>query len=148
MDFSGQSAVVTGEESGIGRACAVALGRAKARVALTYFSDKAAADAVVAEVEQAGGEAIAVRTDVGSEAAAEAEFGPVRLLVNAAGLNMSWNLSTGPIISRDGQPPVMFSNGATADARWRIGWIARTAPREPALGRRARPNGLCKITVP
>ena len=36
----------------------------------------------------------------------------------------TWHLSTGPILARDGQPPVMFYNGATADARWRIGWIA------------------------
>lgn len=36
----------------------------------------------------------------------------------------NWHLSTGPIVSRPGEPPVMFYNGATADARWRIGWIA------------------------
>lgn len=36
----------------------------------------------------------------------------------------NWHLSTGPIVARPGQPPVMFYNGATADARWRIGWIA------------------------
>lgn len=36
----------------------------------------------------------------------------------------NWHLSTGPIVARKGQPPVMFYNGATADARWRIGWIA------------------------
>ena len=36
----------------------------------------------------------------------------------------NWHLSTGPILERKGQPPVMFYNGATADARWRIGWIA------------------------
>jgi hypothetical protein len=36
----------------------------------------------------------------------------------------NWHLSTGPIVTRKGRPPVMFYNGATADARWRIGWIA------------------------
>ncbi|MEO6388333.1 MAG: glycosidase [Croceibacterium sp.] len=36
----------------------------------------------------------------------------------------TWHLSTGPIIAREGQPPVMFYNGATPDARWRIGWVA------------------------
>lgn len=36
----------------------------------------------------------------------------------------TWHLSTGPILQRPDQPPVMFYNGATADARWRIGWIA------------------------
>lgn len=36
----------------------------------------------------------------------------------------NWHLSTGPVLSRPGQPHVMFYNGATLDARWRIGWIA------------------------
>lgn len=36
----------------------------------------------------------------------------------------NWHLSTGPILSRPGEPHVMFYNGATLDARWRIGWIA------------------------
>lgn len=36
----------------------------------------------------------------------------------------TWHLSTGPILARPGEPPVMFYNGATADARWRIGWVA------------------------
>jgi predicted GH43/DUF377 family glycosyl hydrolase len=36
----------------------------------------------------------------------------------------TWHLSTGPILDRKGEPPVMFYNGATADARWRIGWVA------------------------
>lgn len=96
MEFEGQCAVVTGGESGIGRACALALGRAKAAVALTYFRDKAAADAVVGEIHSAGGRAIAVPADVAEEgpvealfAAAEQAFGPVRMLVNSAGLNMS-----------------------------------------------------------
>jgi len=36
----------------------------------------------------------------------------------------NWHLSTGPIVARPGGPPVMFYNGATVDARWRIGWVA------------------------
>ncbi len=36
----------------------------------------------------------------------------------------NWHLSTGPILARRGEAPVMFYNGATADARWRIGWVA------------------------
>ena len=36
----------------------------------------------------------------------------------------TWHLSTGPVLQRADEPPVMFYNGATADARWRIGWIA------------------------
>jgi predicted GH43/DUF377 family glycosyl hydrolase len=35
----------------------------------------------------------------------------------------NWHLSTGPIVQLPGFDPVMFYNGATIDARWRIGWI-------------------------
>jgi glucose 1-dehydrogenase len=89
-------AIVTGGESGIGKACALALGRTRRPVALTYFKDVDAAHGVVATIEQSGGQALARRTDVGNEAevealfaAAEQAFGPVRGLVNSAGLNMS-----------------------------------------------------------
>jgi len=34
----------------------------------------------------------------------------------------NWHLSTGPILTDHPEWPVMFYNGATADARWRIGW--------------------------
>ena len=36
----------------------------------------------------------------------------------------NWHLSTGPIFLSDPNRPVMFYNGATADAHWRIGWVA------------------------
>jgi predicted GH43/DUF377 family glycosyl hydrolase len=36
----------------------------------------------------------------------------------------SWHLSTGPLLTADPNMPVMFYNGATEDARWRIGWAA------------------------
>jgi predicted GH43/DUF377 family glycosyl hydrolase len=35
-----------------------------------------------------------------------------------------WHLSTGPLLLDDPDAPIMFYNGATQDARWRIGWIA------------------------
>lgn len=36
----------------------------------------------------------------------------------------AWHLSTGPLLTTNKEQPVMFYNGATHDARWRIGWIA------------------------
>lgn len=36
----------------------------------------------------------------------------------------AWHLSTGPILTGDADRPVMFYNGATQDAHWRIGWVA------------------------
>lgn len=93
--FENNIAVVTGGESGIGAACAKALGLAGARVAITYFRDQAAAQAVCSAI---GGtdRAIAVQADVGDEAAVAhlfdavtLAFGIPDLLVNSAGLNMS-----------------------------------------------------------
>jgi glucose 1-dehydrogenase len=96
MDFNGQCAVVTGGESGIGKACALALGSAGALVVLTYFKDCLAAAEVAREIEAKGGQALAIQADVAEEAeveglfaAAEQAFGSVRLLINSAGLNMS-----------------------------------------------------------
>ena len=93
--FDNSIAIVTGGESGIGAACAKALGDAGARVAITYLKDADAARAVCRSI---GDEtrATAVQTNVGDEgeveqlfAAAEKAFGTVNLLVNSAGLNMS-----------------------------------------------------------
>ena len=36
----------------------------------------------------------------------------------------NWHLSVGPMLLDDPDLPVMFYNGATRDARWRIGWVA------------------------
>lgn len=88
--------IVTGAESGIGAACAAALGALGDRVGVFYFSDGAMARASCEAVRAAGGEALAIRCDVADEAAVAAAFdavetawGPAEVLINSAGLNMS-----------------------------------------------------------
>lgn len=51
----------------------------------------------------------------------------------------NWHLSTGPVVQMPGSDPVMFYNGATADARWRIGWITFDANFERVTGRGIEP---------
>lgn len=51
----------------------------------------------------------------------------------------NWHLSTGPIAQREGEDPVMFYNGATADARWRIGWISFSPDFSRVTGRGIEP---------
>jgi predicted GH43/DUF377 family glycosyl hydrolase len=50
-----------------------------------------------------------------------------------------WHLSTGPLLTDDPAAPVMFYNGATRDARWRIGWVAFDAAYERVVARGIEP---------
>ncbi len=92
MDFEDKVAVVTGSSRGIGRAIALRLAAGGARVVVNYRSDEGAALAVVREIEQSGGQAIAAQADVSQAAEAQAlidatqkTFGRIDILVNNAG---------------------------------------------------------------
>ncbi|VXC67320.1 glycosidase [Sphingomonas sp. 8AM] len=50
-----------------------------------------------------------------------------------------WHLSTGPLLTDDPTTPVMFYNGATRDARWRIGWVAFDADYTHVVARGIQP---------
>jgi len=92
MQLQGKVAVVTGASRGIGRAIAEALAAEGARVVVNYHSSTDAAEAVVAAIREAGGEALAVRADVSDTAAADGlikaaleAYGQIDILVNNAG---------------------------------------------------------------
>ncbi len=91
--LNGQTAVVTGANSGIGKAIAIALGQAGANVVVNYVQGDAAAADVVDAITSAGRRAIAFKADVSNEAEVEAmfqaaigQFGTVDILINNAGL--------------------------------------------------------------
>lgn len=73
----GQTALVTGASSGIGAGVARALAAAGAAVAVNYATGADKAAAVVEAIEAAGGQALALRADVSSEAEVEAMFAEV-----------------------------------------------------------------------
>ncbi|MBU6269192.1 MAG: SDR family oxidoreductase [Sphingomonadales bacterium] len=88
--------MVTGAESGIGAACAVALARAGHDIGVLYYHDDALAEATLAAVVEAGGRGVTVRADVSRETDVEAAFDTViaalglpTVLVNSAGINQS-----------------------------------------------------------
>lgn len=64
MRLQGKVAIVTGSATGIGRACAIAMAREGASVAIDYIGAPDDANGVVAEIEKAGGKAIAVEADI------------------------------------------------------------------------------------
>jgi glucose 1-dehydrogenase len=91
--LTGHVAVVTGASSGIGRACAIALGRAGAAVVVNHYRDAAHAAEVVATIEREGSRAIAIEANVADEsqvrpmfASAIERLGTVHILVNNAGI--------------------------------------------------------------
>jgi NAD(P)-dependent dehydrogenase (short-subunit alcohol dehydrogenase family) len=73
-ELIGKTALVTGGSRGIGAAIVRRLGQAGAHVAVNYAGSKDAAEALVAEIEAAGGRAFAVQADVSSLAGIEAMF--------------------------------------------------------------------------
>jgi 3-oxoacyl-[acyl-carrier protein] reductase len=92
MKLAGQTAIVTGGGRDIGAAVARKLAAEGAQVAISYFESSKGADAVVAEIEGAGGKAIAVQADLNTQEGVDKlvgatidTFGGVDVLVNNAG---------------------------------------------------------------
>jgi 3-oxoacyl-[acyl-carrier protein] reductase len=92
MASSTRVAIVTGSSKGIGAAIAERLAADGLAVVVNYASGAAPAEALVAKIKDAGGQAIAVQADIGDRSgltglfdAAEQAFGGVDVLVNNAG---------------------------------------------------------------
>lgn len=93
MEFDNQVALVTGGSRGIGKSVSMELASGGAYVLVNYRENSGAAERTVAEIEEAGGRARAVRFDVSDFAEVQSavsglsdEFGAIQILVNNAGI--------------------------------------------------------------
>jgi 3-oxoacyl-[acyl-carrier protein] reductase len=96
-------ALVTGGSRGIGRAAALRLADAGIAVAIGYATNTEDADNVISAITDQGGQALAIKLDVGDETAVaaaldrvEETFGGIDVVVNAAGI-----MPLSPIIDLD-----------------------------------------------
>lgn len=93
MDLQEKIAVVTGGSGGIGGACSLELARRGATVIVNYYRGKSEAQAIVRQIKEEGGNAVALQGDVASmqdmQRLAEYignEYGRLNFLVNNAGM--------------------------------------------------------------
>ena len=94
--LSGKAALITGGDSGIGRAVALAFAREGAHVLISYLNDDADAQETVRVVTESGQRAVAVPGDIGEEShcqqlvqRAVQEFGGLDILINNAAFQMN-----------------------------------------------------------
>ena len=91
--LAGQTAIITGASSGIGKACAIALGKSGANVVVNYIGNSSGADEAVNMIKMSGGQAMTYKADVSNKEEVDMMFqtaidtyGTVDVLINNAGL--------------------------------------------------------------
>ncbi|MBP0443527.1 SDR family oxidoreductase [Roseomonas sp. SSH11] len=110
MVLQGKRAFITGADSGIGQAIAVAFARAGADLAITFHTDEAGAGETARRIESAGRRAFTTRLDVMDSRAVDAAFDAARsalggldILVNNAGKGMGGKKPVAELADEDAE---------------------------------------------
>jgi len=104
ISLRGKRTLITGANSGIGKAIALAVGAAGARAGINYVAHADAAEAVAAQIKDQGSEGLPLLADISDQAQVERMFaemdqawGGVDILVNSAGVDgdraLGWDAS-------------------------------------------------------
>lgn len=145
FDLAGKIALVTGGSRGIGRAVSLAFARSGATVLVNYVGNEAAAKDTVQAVEEAGGQAEALRFDVSSAdavheavTAAAKRHGGLDILVNNAGV------ARDNLLMRVNQEDVDKTFGANVSGAL---WCAKAAIRPMMRAKRGRIINLSSVVA-
>jgi glucose 1-dehydrogenase len=91
--LKGQSALITGANSGIGQAIAIEMAKEGAQVVINYISDEVATQQIIDQIRSFGGTALGIKADISKEDQVKAMFaqmittyGTIDILVNNAGI--------------------------------------------------------------
>ena len=151
-DLAGKAVLITGASTGIGAALARAFGRQQSRVGLHYNSSRDAAEAVAAEIRDAGGEVFLVQGDVSTSDTVTrivdetaAHFGGLDGLINNAGLMLGrvkyadmTDEQFDAVMNLNARSVVMASKAAIPFLRAHGGFIINTSS---IAGRNGASNG-------
>lgn len=104
QELKGKTAVITGGSKGIGTAISERFGKEEMKVVINYNSDAKEAESAVKLVKKAGGDAVAVQADIGSEAGVKAlvdaaieNFGDLDVWINNAGMENRYSTHELPL---------------------------------------------------